>query len=257
MKTLLKKIEAQYADELKIQIPLLEQQIDILRTKATEEIPGIRIASDGKVAGTINYADMKVLYLLVRHFQPKVIFEIGTWIGTSAMVMAEAIRKNGNNGVVYTCDTADCYLEQEHYRSIIKKITAFSDSALSELPIDTKVDFVFADGELTFKTIEKLNRKASMHMMIATHDYVLPAEKGVLNYLRLQLRSFGGYKLLSSRDISNVIKADTLIGIIYRDHGNNLISSFVSRIRNLCSVFLIGIKATAIRIYRKFSNYYK
>ncbi len=257
MEKLLQELETRYADELRTQIPLLEQRIDELRIKASEKMPGIRLAEDGKTAGTINYADMKVLYLLVRHFKPKVVFEIGTWIGTSAMVMAEAIKQNANGGLIYTCDTADCYMEQALYKDTIRKITAFSDQALSELPNGTKIDFIFADGEFTFNTIKKLEGFLRPNTIITTHDYVLPAEKGVLNYLRIQLTSFGGYRLISSSIISRVIHADTLIGILYRDQEQDLITSLLFRFNALFSVLVIGTKATIVRIHRKFSNYYK
>lgn len=257
MKELLEKLEVTYAEELKTQFPLLEQKIEALRVGAVAKIPGIRLADDGKTAGTINLADMKVLYLLVRHFKPKAIFEIGTWIGTSAMVMAEAIQKNNNGGIVYTCDTADCYIAQKPYQKTIKKITAFSDIALAEIPAGTKIDFIFADGEFTFNTIKKISSILHPDAIITTHDYVLPAEKGVLNYLRLQLTSFGGYKLLSAKQIGEVIKAPTLIGIMYRDTSQNLVTSIVSRLFNLTHALLIGVRATVVRIYRKFSNYYE
>lgn len=257
MKDLLPKLEAEYTHELNTQIPLLQKKIDALRTRATEVMPDIRRAADGKAAGTITYADMKVLYLLVRHFKPKTIFEIGTWIGTSAMVMAEAIRQNGNGGMIYTCDTADCYLPEEPYQGSIRKITAMSDSALSELPADAPIDFIFADGEFTFKTIENLRDRLAPNALITTHDYVLPAEKGVINYLRLQLTSFGGYELLSSYTLSEQIHDQTVVGIMYRDADQNLLVRLHHRVGNLLGALIIGVRATLVRIYRKCTNYYE
>lgn len=257
MKELLQKLELDYAEELRGQIPLLEQKIEALRADSVAAMPTVRRAADGKAAGTINHADMKVLYLLVRHFKPKAVFEIGTWVGTSAMVMAEAIRQNGNGGIIYTCDTADCYLAQPLYQNTIKKITAFSDVAIEQIPADTNVDFVFADGELTFETIKKLNPRLSPHAIITTHDYILPAEKGVINYLRLQLTSCGGYNLVSSKTLSQSLKGDTVTAIIYRDKTRNILSSLLSRAANLVQSFFIGVRATLVRIYRKCTNYYK
>jgi predicted O-methyltransferase YrrM len=256
MKELLLKLELEYSEELKTQIPLLEERIDRLRIQATEKMPDIRRASDGKTAGTISYADMKVLYLLVRHFKPKAIFEIGTWIGTSAMVMAEAIKLNNNSGIVYTCDDSDAYLEIDEYRDTIVKITAYSDKALDQLPSGTKIDFIFADGEFTFATIKKIEGRLSTDAIITTHDYVLPAEKGVINYLRLQVSSLGGYELFSAREISEAIKSETWVGIMYKRKDENFFSSLIYQSLNLLQALFVGIRATFVRIYRKFSNYY-
>ena len=41
-------------------------------------------------SGAINQTDAEVLYDLVQKYKPKKIFEIGTWFGTSALVMAVA-----------------------------------------------------------------------------------------------------------------------------------------------------------------------
>ncbi len=164
-----------YNKELEKTVLGLKQKIDQLRTKAISIYPSIRSATDGKAAGTINMNDAEVLYFLVRSHKPKVIFEIGTWIGTSAMVMAEAMRENDNNGKIYTCDANSYYALDDSYSDIVFPINAYSDKALDNLPTDTKIDMVFADGELTFATIKKLKKYLNSNAIITTHDYTLPA----------------------------------------------------------------------------------
>jgi len=204
MEEFLKKVETDYQAEIEDILPHLLNKIDNLRAEAVKIHPGIRIANDGKAAGTINREDCRILYLLVRYYKPTIIFEIGTWIGTSAMVMAEAMRKNNNGGKIYTCDANNYYSLPGDYSDIISPITAYSDKALKQLPKDTTIDFLFADGELTFATISQLKAKLNEKSIITTHDYILPDDKGVLNAVRMQLKMFFQYTLITPTYNNNV-----------------------------------------------------
>lgn len=52
--------------------------------------------------GTTSLEDCMLLYLLVRGYGCKHVFEIGTYIGTSTVAMNEAVRRNGG-----ICTTSD------------------------------------------------------------------------------------------------------------------------------------------------------
>ncbi len=190
---LIRNTEETYGEELAKVLPTLEQKIQQLRNNAVAQHPTIPRGTDGFDNGSISIQDARLLYILVRNLKPKTIFEIGTWIGTSAMVMAEAMRMNNNGGHIYTCDANTYYALDATYDDIITPIHAYSDKALQELPKEAIIDFVFADGELTFPTIKVLKQKLANNATIATHDFTLPAEKGVLNLVRMQLASFCKY----------------------------------------------------------------
>src|SRR5664280_2720438 len=49
--------------------------------------------------------DCLMLYSLIRHFDRRSVFEVGTNIGTSAVVMSAAVQQNGGNCI--TCDPID------------------------------------------------------------------------------------------------------------------------------------------------------
>jgi len=245
-------LQNQYGTELEIEKPRFQNMVDSLRSRAVAQYPTMRIAEDGKAAGTINVADVEVLYLLVRHLKPKVIFEIGTWIGTSALIMAEAIRKNNNGGIIYTCDANSYYSLSDDYDDVIKPINAFSDVALDELPRNTKIDMVFADGELTFKTIQKLKNKLETKSIIATHDYVLPDDKGVLNAVRMQLKSNFQYAVIapSYKKQEPDKWKESLIGILVPSKFNNDFyvksDNYLTRILSTIKVAMTALLAKAV-----------
>jgi len=196
-------IEKQYAAEMETVFIDLTKKIDGLRQTAIKKYPDIPRGPDELDSGTISIPEAKLLYLLVRYFKPKVIFEIGTWIGTSSMIMAEAMKKNNNDGHIYTCDANTFFAVDDLYQDVITTINAYSDVALDSIPTDTKVDFVFADGELTFATIKKLKPLLHKDAIVSTHDFTLPAEKGVLNLIRMQLASFFSYSYILPQDMDN------------------------------------------------------
>ena len=245
MEEFLKKVETDYQAEIEDILPHLLNKIDNLRAEAVKIHPGIRIANDGKAAGTINREDCRILYLLVRYYKPTIIFEIGTWIGTSAMVMAEAMRKNNNGGTIYTCDVNNYYALDETYSDVIKPINAFSDEALQHLPEETKIDFVFADGELTFKTIKKMKPMLHFESIIGTHDYIPPADKGVLNLIRVQLFCNFKYRLFAPKNKTPDKWKESLIGFLLIHKGTWIDNRFISFILTL----YLGINALIFKLY--------
>ena len=236
-------IEKQYAAEMETVFIDLTKKIDDLRQTAIEKYPGIPRGPDELDSGTISVPDAKLLYLLVRYFKPKVIFEIGTWIGTSSMVMAEAMKKNNNDGHIYTCDANTFFAVDYLYQDVITTIKAYSDVALDSIPTDTKVDFVFADGELTFATIKKLKPILHKDAIVSTHDFTLPAQKGVLNLLRMQLASFFSYSYILPQNIDNQSYNSGALGMLTKN------SSLMKQ--SLLSRGIMTVKFTTILLTTK------
>lgn len=208
-------LQKEYGAELNDELVVLENKMQNLRHLATKKYPKLPRYSDELIHGTINAHDAKILYLLIRRLKPKTIFEIGTWIGTSALVMAEAVRINNNGGKIYTCDINHYYLLDTSYDAAITCINEYSDVAVAELPTGTKVDFIFTDGELSFPTVKALKKKMSADAVIVTHDFVTPAEKGVLNVVRAQMLSRFKYNLVRNKNAGATYENSSIIAALF------------------------------------------
>jgi predicted O-methyltransferase YrrM len=123
--------------------------------------------------GTSSMEDCALLYLLIGYFKPRRIFEIGTFIGTTAVAMNEAARMVG--ATVTTCDPVS--YDAFEGDSGIRFINLPSEEALEVLQHDGPIDFCFMDWMPDIATIELANRLFSKDAIIAVHDYY-PANKG-------------------------------------------------------------------------------
>jgi hypothetical protein len=129
------------------------------------EHSAVELARHKLDGGTSSSADCVFLYLLIRAFSRRNIFEIGTYIGTTAVAMGIAARATG--GVVATCDP-------KNYTSIP-----------SDLPIEflrgrcakvlkhraCAIDMVFADWIPNNSTMARLNALATPDLIFTCHDY--------------------------------------------------------------------------------------
>jgi len=126
-------------------------------------------------SGAINLKDAEVLYDLVCKFKPRKIFEVGTWFGTSSLVMATAMDDEGIGGEIHTCDNQDYYVG-DHPKIIFYH--GKSTAVLRRLK-RMEFDMVFMDGR--FKTGDaKRISKILKHGVFVTHDYV-KGRKGFKN----------------------------------------------------------------------------
>jgi len=136
--------------------------------------------------GSTRIADCNFLYLLVRWLRPRMIFEVGTLIGTSASVMAQALIENGDGGIVYTVDGSYTGFEPIEGQPIRRFAGQLSSVALETIRNEGgRIDLVFVDGAIGRRDIELLNEVKPRTSVIALHDYKLPAAKGVRNAWRL------------------------------------------------------------------------
>jgi O-methyltransferase len=133
----------------------------------------------GLSGGSTGNADCGFLYLLVRAFKRRSIFEIGTYVGTSAVAMSLATR--GNGGTVVTCDPEDYGSLPLSANECIQFLHMPSEEALALLKRENKtVDFVFADWAPSRQAIELINDLSTDDFIFSAHDYVLPNDKGVV-----------------------------------------------------------------------------
>lgn len=138
-------------------------------------------------AGTINLVDAKILFNLIRKFSPAIInvFELGTWFGTSAGIMASA-----GNGIatVHTCDRKDWFVLYDSdlvCEELIKFYHKESNKALKRIKtLGIKFDFAFIDGSLRNKDAVMLFR-SMRRKIFAFHDFV-GNEKGVRAYKEIR-----------------------------------------------------------------------
>lgn len=118
--------------------------------------------------GSTGTADCGFLYLLVKAFARRSIFEIGTYVGTSAVAMTMA------GGYVTTCDPKD-------YGCLppgIRFLNMTDRDALRLLQREgALVDMVFADVAVSSDVITFLNKIGSDDMIFTAHDYA-SGEKG-------------------------------------------------------------------------------
>jgi hypothetical protein len=130
-----------------------------------------------------------MLYLLIRGFGRRQVFEVGTNIGTTAVVMNEAVRRNG--GTCTTCDPID--YEALPPDSRIRFIQTASDCALAQLKAEhSTIDFAFFDWVPDKRTLNLANEIFDENAVIAVHDYKLnPKGQAIADVLNLHYRQRG------------------------------------------------------------------
>ena len=120
-------------------------------------------------AGSILPEDCDVLYDLVIKYKPKVVFEIGTWFGVSAMTVAVAMEDAGIDGKIYTCDSNKLYSYSHQF------INSYSDNSTRALKIlknkGVKLDMAFIDGRFYPGDEKRIVRMANRKFLFAVHDY--------------------------------------------------------------------------------------
>jgi hypothetical protein len=125
-------------------------------------------ARHGLPGGSTGSPDCAFLYLLVKTFQRRSIFEVGTYVGTSAVAMSMA------GGHVVTCDPEDygCL------PSGIRFMHMPDDEACSVLRREgASIDMVFADWVPSADAVSLINELSTPDFIFTAHDYG-PGDKG-------------------------------------------------------------------------------
>jgi len=131
-------------------------------------------------SGAILDGDVETLYNLVKERQPQVIVEVGSWFGTSAMVMDKACDGKAS---IYTCDRHNVYAYDSPN---VKYYNMMSTVFFKELKsLNIRADFVFLDARLQGDEallLKLINRPCT----IFVHDYE-KGQKGLRNIRALQI----------------------------------------------------------------------
>ncbi len=164
--------------------------------------------------GSITALERYVMALLVKHFRPKTILELGTFRGTSTRVILDNMEEAAR---VYTVDLpietpptvpgeftderlirhrgiGEDFLDH-HLASRVEQIYGNTFDAGTWEKIPAGVDFAFVDASHSYKAVkndtEKLWLKLKSNAVVLWHDYSEghTPERGVGKYLRELMRS--------------------------------------------------------------------
>lgn len=138
----------------------------------------LRVGADYNT-GSVSVDAMYTLFCVAHFFKPKVIAEVGTFIGNSTFALAEGA---GDNCEIHTCDYSnDIKLEQMLTADVTQYPKVPSTEMFNKMiQASKKVDLMFFDGRLTpgdFALINKLNHDNTVYAF----DDFEGIEKGVAN----------------------------------------------------------------------------
>ena len=138
-------------------LKIINDDSNAVRNRFYEQID---FKQSNKIGGSPSVADLNYLALLCGKIQPSIVFEIGTWIGTSATIISSYCRR------VYTCDIQNVY---KGTMPNVRFIQAQSRNAVDYF-VDA-IDFCFIDAHLYLGESIKIWHKFCGEPIIAIHDY--------------------------------------------------------------------------------------
>lgn len=131
--------------------------------------------------GSMPIDDAFELYRIVKFFQPKVIAEVGTFIGVSTKTMNLAMERLVD---IYTCDHSN------NINLDVPNIFQYPKRPSFEMFADmvekgVKVDLVYLDGRLSQEDVEPLSKIIYAETVFVLDDFE-GTEKGVANAMMLE-----------------------------------------------------------------------
>jgi predicted O-methyltransferase YrrM len=148
--------------------------------------------------GSISYSSSIVISLLTYYFQPKIIAEVGTFIGRSTFSLAIGSEQIQNNQIeIHTCDLSNEITLNLPCSSPIKQYPKMSSTQMFSELIKQKIkpDLYFLDGRLAPQDLDLLVKMNAENSLIILDDFE-GTEKGVMNALFLT-QTFNNNFLLS------------------------------------------------------------
>jgi predicted O-methyltransferase YrrM len=131
--------------------------------------------------GSVPYDDAIELYKLVKFFQPKVIAEVGTFIGISTVTMNLAMNRLVD---IYTCDHSNnINLDIPNIFQYPKQTSTQMFKDMAEKKVG--VDLMYLDGRLQREDLE-LFHKIIHDQTIFVFDDFEGIEKGVINAMMVE-----------------------------------------------------------------------
>lgn len=162
--------------------------------------------------GSINFTNAWCLYALTRYFKPKVVAEVGTFIGKSTMAMAEAMQSSFvESPIIYTCDSLNAItLESKIDIDLVQYPRQTSTQMFTDMKDrGVKADLVFVDGRLANEDIELLGSIVNETTVFVFDDFE-GIEKGVVNVLNLSGLLANGYTLVYPPDTALLLDASLM-----------------------------------------------
>ena len=148
--------------------------------KMIEKQQNLRSGADYNT-GSVPYDDAVELYKLARFFQPKVIAEVGTFIGVSTRVMWWAAPAS----TVYTCDVSNRIQVDPDNDLIIQYPKTSSTDMFKDLAEKkVGVDFMYLDGRLQREDLDLFHKIVHDQTVFVFDDFE-GTEKGVVNAMML------------------------------------------------------------------------
>lgn len=162
--------------------------------------------------GSINFTNAWCLYALTRYFKPRVVAEVGTFIGKSTMAMAEAMQASlVESPIIYTCDSSN---NISLYSKIDTDLVQYPMLTSTDMFTDmvakqVKADLFFIDGRLSAEDIELLGQVAHETSVFVFDDFE-GVEKGVINALNMSNLFSNGYTLIYPPDTALLLDASLM-----------------------------------------------
>jgi hypothetical protein len=134
--------------------------------------------------GSISLSSAFSLFLLIKHFKPMRILEVGTFIGKSTVSMASAMEEFTDKGEIFTCDDSN-EIKLPYVGNT--KITQFmkQDSTKMLECLTGKFDLLFIDGRIKNPDIKIILNLITDKSIIVFDDFE-GTEKGVANLMLLR-----------------------------------------------------------------------
>ena len=132
--------------------------------------------------GSISASTGLALYALAARLAPRMIFEIGTFIGKSAVAIALGTEAAGvADAVIHTCDGSnDFHLDHAGSTRMVGYPRMTSTQALAALPAGLAVDLFHFDGRLADADLALVQKVMKPATVFALDDFE-GFEKGVAN----------------------------------------------------------------------------
>lgn len=150
--------------------------------KKIDSLEELRLQSSYNT-GSISSTTSWLLFSITLFFKPKIICEVGSFIGKSTFSMAFAadVYSNEHNCLIYCCD----YSNEINFPNITStEIKQFHKKSSTEmfkkLDSDQNIDLLHLDGRLQNEDFDLLKKKISEKTIIILDDFE-GNEKGVVN----------------------------------------------------------------------------
>jgi len=148
--------------------------------RIVEQQQKLRIDADYNT-GSVPYDDAVELYKLAKFFQPKVIAEVGTFIGVSTMAMNLAMERLVD---IYTCDHSNNIdLDVPNIFQYPKQSSTDMFKDMAEKKVG--VDLMYLDGRLQREDLELFHKIIHDQTIFVFDDFV-GIEKGVVNAMMVE-----------------------------------------------------------------------